>query len=531
MKFSIKEKIVNLKEHIINMIRIYPLTMILIYICTLILTFLVNSDYMESDAILHILEFLIIWIFGAFLTENLKFKSLKNRIILYIITAIISGVFTFAFEFTDLICRILICYLVTTGAMSLYLLINQSKKDISEYALKVSINFIKVSFIYSILSLGIALIVFVFNILILNIETKYIFNIEIFILGVYLVPQLIYSLINVEEEVSKFFQKVIKFVLMPFVVAVFTIIYIYMLKILILREIPKNQIYRISLSLFIIGGFIWTVMQYFKDESIMYRISTKLPLVFSPFILLQVYAISVRIGENGLTPARYLCIILIIIEICYILIYLFRKNNIKELILVANVFLIISMLIPGINMYDMSLKSQIKNLNIYKVEREYTNKEREKISGAYYYLRSDEKGKKYIEDTYTEKDIKKIKELVGYDKFIEKNTYKHITLNKTDEIDISGYNKIQQMSSSNYGNSNNLKDTFKEVNFKNNNYKDIIKADITKEIMEYIKNENGKVISIQLDDKKIIIYSMSMGYNESEDIVQNYYISAYLLEK
>lgn len=61
----------------------------------------------------------------------------------------------------------------------------------------------------------------------------------------------------------------------------------YIIKILVLRQMPKNQIFRILSSLFIIGMPIWSMAQYFKDENFWYNVSSKLAIAFIPFIILQ----------------------------------------------------------------------------------------------------------------------------------------------------------------------------------------------------------------------------------------------------
>ena len=69
--------------------------------------------------------------------------------------------------------------------------------------------------------------------------------------------------------VSGNFVEVIKYVLGILVIIAFAIIYLYIAKIIILRDIPSNQIFRILATLFIIGFPIWTMSKSFENNDLM----------------------------------------------------------------------------------------------------------------------------------------------------------------------------------------------------------------------------------------------------------------------
>ena len=407
MKVNIKEKIANFKLMLKKLFEKYPLTLTLIYTVSFLFAILMDTDLMDEEWIQKLFMFGTIWGISTFFAENV-FEKGKKRIGLYVLTAIISYVFIhFAFinKYEDTVIKWLVCYISTMCAISLHSIIKKSEKDFPEYLLKVAINIAKSSFVYGILAIGVASILWVFDVLILDVTSKYIDNIEILIVGFFYSTKIIYSFINLDDDVNKFFKNLIKYVLMPLIITAFVIIYLYIIKIFALRDIPKNQIFRIATALFIVGGFIWTVMNYFKEEGLMYKISTKLPLIFSPFILLQIYTLGIRISKNGITPIRYAGIVFIIFEALYILCYVLKNKKIQNLIIIADALLIISVLVPIVNAFDVSIYSQIKNLNIYSQKSELTDEDKEKISGAYYYLQYTEKGKKYIKDNLNKEQI------------------------------------------------------------------------------------------------------------------------------
>lgn len=556
MKFNIKDKITNFKLMLKKLFEKYPLTLTLIYIVSFLFAILMDTDLMDEEWIQKLFMFGTIWGVGTFFAENV-FEKGKKRIGLYILTAIISYVFihfVFINKYEDAVIKWLVCYIATMCAISLYSIIKKSEKDFSEYVLKVVINIAKSSLIYGVLAIGVAAILWVFDVLILDVTSKYIDNIEILIVGFFYSTKIIYSFINLDDDVNKFFKNLIKYVLMPLIITAFVIIYLYIIKIFALRDIPKNQIFRIATALFIVGGFIWTVMNYFKEEGLMYKISTKLPMIFSPFILLQIYTLGIRISKNGITPLRYAGIVFIIFEVLYILCYIFKNKKIQNLIIIADVLLIISVLIPIVNAFDVSIYSQIRKLNIYSQKSELTDEDKIKINGAYNYLKHTTKGKDYINKNLNKNQIDEINNYKKYNyntyDYIgsDYNNYDYIRLQTNQEININGYNKLIEIQEANYEKGT-IEKVFSNVKL-NNKLQLITVVDLTSKIKEYkmiydkfnnsqlankenelnryFKNHNEIIIN---ENNKLIIKNLSINYNKSTEEIVSYSIEGYLLEK
>ena len=545
MKFNLKNKFINFKEMLKKLFEKYPLTLILIYLVTFIWAIFMDTDFVRKEWFQKILMFAIVWVPGSFFAENFLEKG-KKRIGTYAITAVISYIFVhFAFvdKFEDTLIKWLVCYISSLVAGSAFLIIKKSEKDFSEYVLKVAINVVKASFVYGIIALGIAMILWIFDVLIWDITSQYIGNIEILIFGIFYSTKIIYSLINLDEEVNKFFKNLVKFVLMPLLISAFAIIYLYIIKILLLRDIPKNQIFRIATSLFVVGGFIWTTMNYFKEEGTIYKISTKLPIIFSPFILLQIYTMGIRIVKNGVTPLRYAGMVFVLFEICYILVYILKKEKIQNLILVADALIIISILVPVINAFDVSDFSQINNLKILNQKTDLNDQDKAKINGAYYYLKDTKKGKKYIKDNLSQDQIDQIKQFkTSNSNNYRYRDYEYIYLNKKNNINIKGYNYLTTVESLNNDNKN-IEKAFIDVKFRNNDNDTVASANLTNLVKEYIKiyeNEGKDKLEkyfeehseIQIDqNKKLVLYNFSIRYGETESEIDYYNIRAYLMER
>lgn len=550
MKF--KEKFKNIPQLIKKIFEKFPLTILAIVLFTMFSTIVMDTKLVEPHIFENILLFTIYFVSGSFLVESILNKKDKKKVGTYIAVAIISTIFIVlqnssseAENIQYIVSKILICYISTLWILSVYFLFKKSEKDFKEYILKVFINVIKTSIIYGILSIGVVIVSSIFVYLIWEgLGYTLIARLETILLGFYYIPKLLYCLIDTDEDVHTFFKGLIKYVLTSLVIISFAIIYMYIIKILVLRDMPRNQIFRILSALFIIGMPIWTMMQHFKDESIWGKISEKLPVAFIPFILLQIYTIGIRIINNGFTPFRYICVALILFEIAYVIIYIIKKEKLELLLLILNAIIIVSIIIPGINMFKISNISQAHNLKIFKDKSDYTDGEKEKIYGAYKYLKYSEGGEEYIDKILQSEDIEIIRTF-SKSKLNNKDldTY-YIQANlDTEKINIEGYSKLYFVSTNKRSVDTNIKETFKKVNLETENFEYNIEANLTNQFEKYVNSyintgndemqqyfkENNE---IEIDsNKKFIIKSFYLNYIEDTGIVKNYSIKGYVLEK
>lgn len=546
---KIKEKLKSIFQISKKSFEKFPVTIITILLFSAFSAIVIDTELIKEEVWQNIMFFVLYFASGTLFIESLFHEKNKKKIVLYTISAVISIVLVTMQnnEFiNNVLWKISICYVLTLWILSVYFLFRKSNRAFKEYILKVFVNIIKTSIIYGILSIGIAIVSSIFVYLIWEkLGYTLVLRLEIILLGFYYIPKLIYCLVDVKEEVNALFEGLIKYVLTSLVIISFIIIYMYIIKILIFRDMPKNQIFRILSALFIVGMPIWTMMQYFKDESFLYKVSLKLPIAFIPFIFLQIYTIGIRIADNGITPLRYVCIALILFEIAYILMYIFKKEKLESLLLVFNAIIIISLIVPGINMFKISDMSQAQKLKIYINKSDYTDEEKDKIYGAYIYLNNSENGEKYINKILNDEDIEKIKSF----KVSKVNAYnseivKYIQSHKNDDkIEVTGYSNLYFITASNRSNNSNIENTFNNIELQYQNSNETINADLSgefekyiktyidlgeNELEEYFKNHN----EIEIDnDKKLIIKSFYLNYNQEAKLVKNYSIKGYLLEK
>lgn len=548
---KIKESFKSIIQGVKNAVERFPITIIVIFLYMLFLAIIIDSDWIADEVLEYVSYFTLYFSAGAFFTEAIFNNKEKTSIVFYILFSLAAIAFivvqemAWGAQFLDIWWKFIVCYISTLVIVGVYFLAKKSSKDFSEYILKLVINWTKTSVVYWILAIGIAIISSIFIYLILDGDGySLILRLELILVGIYYFPKMLYSFVDIENEVNNFFKGLIKYVLNSLVIIAFAIIYMYIVKILILRDMPKNQIFRILSALFVVGMPIWTMVSYFKDESFLYKISLKLPLAFIPFIFLQIYTIGLRISEYGLTPSRYMCVALIIFEIIYTLVYILKKQKIGGLLLVFNAMIIISILVPRINMFKTSDLSQAKILQMYNDKKDLSDEEKEKIYGAYEYLTDSEDGEKYINDILTKKAIEEVKKFYAITKDNEISKVEYISYyGDLEEINIKGYSTLKCVSAYDYAYNakKSVKECFSNLKIGNSQHDYYITVDLEDTIEEYIENylENSVEFyeyfesnnEIKFDDKKLIIKRLDIDYIKDTGKIKTYSIEGYLLEK
>lgn len=432
--------------------------------------------------------------------------------------------------------RIAICYGIILFLISIYHIIKQNKIELSEYMLKVLSSAFRSLVIYGILAIGILVIIEILNVLFINGNYEYaLIRLEILLAGFYLAPQMINAFTNINNKVGKFGKNLVQYVLMPIIIAIFIIVYVYMIKIIIFRIIPKNQVFMILSVLFVVGMIIWTSMQYIKDNRIMYKISMKLPYFYIPFIFLQTYCMTLRVVQRGFTPTRYLGYALIVFETIYILLFIFKEKKIHDIIIAGEVIIIVSILIPKINMFDVSYFSQRKILEEYKTSASHTSAEEEKAKGAYYYLNGTKKGREYIKNNIDDYDKSEFKTKDSmYESYRKNYSYSRKNL----VFDIAGYNTLTQVKVeyNDYDHTKDIDEAFSNIKLENTQGNVILSnLDISNEMNELINNydkitHDDKTFEININENKKIIINF-IDLDMENDKVESYSIDGYLLER
>lgn len=536
---KIKDCFSNIAKNYKNNVLQYTFTHIIVMITTAIL---VLGNYDKFNNILEQIAIIgLISAINAFASESFC-KKTWQRVITGIIGTVIGIIFTRLIYVRDsvIVTRIIVGYCATVFLIGLMKVIKNSKLEFHEYCTQIFQNLFNSVIIYLILNIGLSIIISIFILLLLdNVDSlDIILRLQIAIAGWFLVPAFLMAITNPEYNVSKFIEVIISFVLLPLTILATIIIYLYMAKMFIMREIPANSIFRILAGLFVVAFPVWTMAYSFREKNKIIKIFCKaMPISFIPFIGLQIYSISVRCKENGITPLRYFGIMLIIFEVVTIFLSLYKNRKyILHTITTGSILLVISTILPVVNMHTISNMSQANRLlKAWKEEEKYsqlTEEQKEIVLSSYYYLINQEDGKKYIPEYLEEETIK------DKEKYYNINTTKNITYTMPEDgvIYIAGYSYIEPINTFCYK-GNELKKL--ELN-------KACTIDITEYILDIIKeNEKSsddaqkyiienRVLKVN-DTRDLYIKDLSITYTERENITEdniNYVrINGYVLIK
>ncbi|MDE7431089.1 MAG: DUF4153 domain-containing protein [Lachnospiraceae bacterium] len=380
------------------------------------------TDFLFEDWAL--LAFLALFILAAMLVESLfpyeKNQSNANiaRILGFVIGAVPAAALVWGLRLEeseqffhlsgDIVAewceRFVLGYVLLLMIAIVYVCHRKSGVGFIEYILCVLVNYAIAIVIYFVLLLGVVLIIWIIDSLFLDgYSSLYAYG-AILVTGVYYAPSCIMALndlSNKKELNDRISIIVIKYVLSVMTICALAVVYIYLLKILIMREIPSNEIFRIVTGLFCIGMPIWILDYFYRDDTKYMCFLQKLPYGLIPLIPVQTYAIGVRIYHNGMTPGRYLGVCMIIFEVIMLFVWYFWKEKLERVLLILGAGVIIAIFIPGINMFSVSNRWQLAFLQTYynKVlsQGELTQEEYDRLEGAYKYLKWEPQMKELVE--------------------------------------------------------------------------------------------------------------------------------------
>ncbi|MBO4903883.1 MAG: DUF4153 domain-containing protein [Lachnospiraceae bacterium] len=229
----------------------------------------------------------------------------------------------------------------------------------NDHVLNASSSLFFTSIIYGVIQIGVLFLTAIVSALLYDGAFEYLLPIIVLINGLFYVPAAIIAMIRSNERANMFIQVLVRYILLILVSIAYIIIYIYMLKLVFTLSVPSNSVYAILTSLFVISMLVAYMCTSFEQDGFLQKIAYNMPLIFSPFILMQCYTVIVRIGQYGVTPKRYFGIVFIVFEAVYIILYtlsLKKDHEIagRNLLLVICGFVIFAVFLPGINARALS---------------------------------------------------------------------------------------------------------------------------------------------------------------------------------
>ena len=491
-----------------------------------------------------------IWLAGNFLVESLWKKTAeeaqKNKqkwLIGYGVTFVIAIVFENLSEILkaqkadipNLIFEsILYFYIACTVLLAIYVLLRQQKLDLPHCIGRIIFALLRAVGVYLVLNIAVILILEIIDALLVDIDTFRVeLNIQLLLSALAYFPTCLLAVSDTSEDNAAFTKKFVSYVLLPCVWIAMFVIYLYVVKIFVTQEVPSNEIFSICASLFAIGMPIWMMASGFVEEktSRYAKLISITKYIYAPFILLEIYSMSVRVKAYGLTEQRYAAIMFILLQIIYIL----WNRHYENLILVFVGCLLIGLLLPFGNASYLSYQSQKNRF----VKNQTSDKE--VAAEAYDYLRGNAYGRRYIKTNLTEAEQDELHNML-YDRDSEdqwKSVYFNAYPIEEGGLTIRGYEKI-------YGVDEHWRDECsvqeyesKTITAGDNVYEGV---DLTSCISYYKdledKNENqvvdekDKVYEIQISvTEKLIVTYISFEIDDEQTMIKRMFIKGYMLTK
>ena len=349
---------------------------------------------------------------------------------------------------TDIFCefstKITAVFVVTAACAILFFFLKKSKSSFETYTAKAFCGLMKAELVFFVIFIGITLIILAFNALIFDTSSDTVYRAWFILIGLVQYPCVLSGLSKTDDEVSKFGKVMLTYVLPGLLAIAFVIIYVYIIKILVTWTFPKNQVFAILTALFCFGVFIWTMAAGVCDDN-MKKVFSILPLLFIPFIVLQIMCLYMRIAPYGLTLSRYAGIAFVVFEVAYFGLYIFnmaRKLNVMHIVLaiIAAMFFL-TFLAPGINATSAVVASQKGKIERFLADNSGSERIKREAYEAYKTINNSSgyKGELYIEKTLSDDQIEVLTE---GDYYSASDIYAYAD-RETHVLDISGdYEKL-----------------------------------------------------------------------------------------
>lgn len=583
---KIKEIIENQKSDIKNIFQRYAVTLTAANLCCILYVILDLADYNWNETKLGAyIECILMGLsIGSFFLESVLTEdgsNRKKRVIPYIIMGIISFIFTYIDdilcpEFSDwgqkLFWQILVFCIILCIGLGIYGIIRKSGMCFQKYAVSFVFGIIKLGSIWLALNIGAILLLEMFDTLIVSIDywdaVEYI---EILLTGAVYLPYILICITDKKENHSKFVRGFVLYVLMPLVLAAFAIIYMYIIRIVITRHMPSNEVFNICAQLFAIGVIIWTMADSYrspKEEKkdskggrIYEGLIQNIKYMYAPFILLECYAIGVRIGQYGVTQERYFAVVFIIAQIIYIvwepimaLIARLGKNSSEKktvgyegMIFVGLLVYVICFLAPGINAEYMEYQSQkrifeskldvIENYQADIQANKYSFIENyEELRSVYRTLKWNVYGSEYIEDMDPKGKLEDLFSAYTYTELEEDGVWEYISVYYEDSVvNIAGYDKMYMVNDS-YTPEISCNEEL-EISDEDQYLTISVSPERMYEHFIQAKKEGNYGVDMdpyemEIDDNyKLIVSRLSFQYNYRDNTVRKISIRGYILER
>ena len=353
-----------MKDIILRFIKKHPITFVSIISFAIVAVRLISYGeiYTVTDESKIVNELAVLFnhiIFGSFLfykiidvyENKLSDKIVKNTIVINLLALILPTVF---YIISKLILKLssgfvifgMGSFLAVYCSLAYYFIIKKNNVLVYKYLLNVFMNVLFLSLIYVIVACGIGVLIYLYYVLFRMVNEIYPLNIFVFI--TILIAYIGYFIVleKIDDKTTLFSKILVKYIMMAMVIISFAFFYVYIIMIIISRQIPSNKIFSACTILFFAGLPAALMCRSFEDGNIYDNIIKHLPLAFIPILICQIISLYLRINEYGLTSTRCIGVFIILYEAIYIYVYKCKYDKLKLIFLVQAIMFFIMSFLP-----------------------------------------------------------------------------------------------------------------------------------------------------------------------------------------
>ncbi len=435
MKY-IKEELQRLNKNYIKFYDNFRITNLLIVLFTMYAIIFNFRDY-------------IFIVYAFFIMLPIVFYAeYSHRRLMYIVAllfGVLSGMFLSGKPPIQLV-LIYIGMVIIFTVLDFYIVIKE-EKSLPKYLCNLFESLLQIYIISSILMSGLTLLFLLTDYMIFNSKlTDYIYVCYYLCFGIYLLPSLILSVVYNDNKITKLSDILISKVLMIIMNVYFGIVLLYTLKGLFTMKYSIYSVYLIIGCLFLMFLPLSIMADNYKGKY--YEINSKyLKYVFIVPLILQIYVLLKQLNAYGFTIPRYIGLMFVIFEIFSLGLLMYKdKKYIVDSLLIFCVLTFVMFVIPGCNVRDAVLKSQIARLTeIYTPNKTFNSlsiNDKKRVKNIYEYIDDlDDKSKYEIPD-YIDKD--EIEKFSSYD-ISGKFDDSFYGTNQNTKIDIKNYKYMESV--------------------------------------------------------------------------------------
>ncbi|MDD2434799.1 MAG: DUF4153 domain-containing protein [Bacilli bacterium] len=358
----------EIKKNLVNILNKYYVSILLFILATIQLMVVIKYDYDGLVVDERIIKLIMTFIYGAITSmviRNMIDKKLSY--IWYLVTLFLMLVVYVEFDFNDSFQGL--SYLITCFLTALLFLVVPFRKrdeDSEYYSYRVIMSLVITGICYSLLILGIFLIMGSISILFeIKIQEYIYIQIALFILGC-LMPTLFLSIIPSSDERKEYpslIKIIVMYLILPMLSIYTVVLYAYFIKILVEFQIPSNMLGNLVIYYSLISIFVLYFIHKMKDNKWVTNFINIYPFVLIIPMLMMLISFVIRIGEYGFTVARYYALICFVFVSISILIIKLKKK-VKYIPVTLSILLLISIFGPlsATNISKISQEHRLKKV-------------------------------------------------------------------------------------------------------------------------------------------------------------------------